>query len=483
MELALRELEFTATLAAILVGQTYPSQELDAIWQEILLYQFHDILPGSSITRVYDESLACYQQLFEQTQKLLDSAQAAFIAQPDATENSQAVTAFNSLSWERSGWLCIHDQWYFITVPSLGYNTINLATYLLDEETLRGLIALIDVLENDKLRVSFASDGAIQAIFDKEHQREVLAPDATANKLAVYHDEGDAWDFPITYDERPPQYFKLEKTEAYIDGPQAILEQHYRFGQSTLQQCIVLTAGSRRIDFITMVDWQENNKMLRTSFPVATRATEAACDIQFGWIKRPIHRNTSWDVARYEICAQKWVDLSQWDYGVASLNDCKYGYKVSENVLDLNLLRSPSYPDPQADRARHEFTYALYPHVGNHIIGGVVRAGYELNVPLRYVVGTPHHDHCPSSLSLASIEAENVLIETIKKAEESDDIILRLYEASGATTSTRLLFDREIQAIWQTNLLEEPEKSLDHQQRYVELTLSPFEIMTLRVQF
>ncbi|HEX3640729.1 MAG TPA: glycoside hydrolase family 38 C-terminal domain-containing protein, partial [Ktedonobacteraceae bacterium] len=286
MELALRELEFAATLAGALVGHTYPTQELDAIWKEILLYQFHDILPGSSITRVYDESLARYQQLFEQTQQLLSQAQAALIPQPDAAQNSQSVTVFNSLSWERSEWLLIHNQWHYVTAPSLGYTTLNLATHLRNDEALKGLIASTDVLENDKLRVSFAADGTIQAIFDKEHQREVLAPDAAANRLAVYHDEPyefDAWEVSITYDKRPPKYFRLEKTESRIDGPQAIVEQHYHFGQSTLQQHIVLTAGSRRIDFITTVDWQESHKMLRTSFPVAILATEATCDIQFGW--------------------------------------------------------------------------------------------------------------------------------------------------------------------------------------------------------
>lgn len=486
IELALRELEFVATLAGVLAEHSYPTQELDAIWKEVLLYQFHDILPGSSITRVYDESLARYEQLFKQTQQLLNQAQAALIPQSDASQNSQSITVFNSLSWDRSEWLRIHDQWCYVTVPSLGYTTLNLATHRhSDEETqkIAQLIASSDVLENDKLQIRFASDGAIQAIFDKEHQREVLAPAAVANKLAVYHDEGDAWDFPISYNERSPQYFKLEKVEANRNGPQAIVEQHYRFGQSFLKQCILLTVGSNRIDFITTVDWQENQKMLRTSFPVAISATEATCDIQFGSVKRPTHRNTSWDMAKYEICAHKWIDLSQLDYGVALLNDCKYGHKVSKNVLDLNLLRSPSYPDPQADRTQHEFTYALYPHAGNHIVGNVMHAGYDLNVPLRSISGTPLQNHHPSSLSFAHIAADNVIIETIKKAEKSDDIILRLYEASGATTRTTLTLDREIKAIWTTNLLEESEKVLAHQQKSVELTLSPFEILTLRVQF
>lgn len=489
IELALREVEFIATLARVLAGHPYPAQELDAIWKEVLLYQFHDILPGSSITRVYGESLARYQHLFEHTQQLLSQAQAAFIRQSDADENSQAVTVFNSLSWERSAWLQIQDQWFYVTVPSLGYITLNLATYRPSNEETQKIVQLIaspDLLENDKLQIRFASDGAIQAIFDKEHQHEVLAPDTTANRLAVYHDEPyefDAWEVSITYDKRPPQYFRLEKTENRIEGPQAIVEQDYRFGQSTLQQRIVLTAGSRRIDFITTVNWQENHKMLRTSFPVALFATEATCDIQFGSIKRPTHCNTSWDMAKYEICAHKWVDLSQWGYGVALLNDCKYGYKVSENVLDLNLLRSPIYPDPQADRAQHEFTYALYPHAGNHIVGNVVRTGYELNVPLRSISGIPQQSHHPSSFSFAHIAADNVIMETIKKAEKSDDIILRLYEVFGATTRTTLTFDREINTIWSTNLLEEPERDLDHQRKSVELILGPFEIITLRVQF
>jgi alpha-mannosidase len=473
MELALRDLEFIATLAHRTAGHHYPIEELEAIWKEILLYQFHDILPGSSITRVYDESLARYQLLFEQTQQLLNTAQTALI-QP--ATNTTSVTVFNSLSWERSTWLQIQGQWCYVTVPSMGYTTINPATTIQDD---RRYTQTTDTLENDILRIQFSPDGSIQSIFDKEYQREVLADGTSANKLAVYLDEGDAWDFPIAYAEQTPRYFTLEKTEAFHDGPQSVIEQHYRFGHSTLQQRIKLIAGSRRIDFVTTVDWHEQHKMLRTSFPVNILTSEVTCDIQFGSIKRPTHSNTSWDMAKYEICAHKWVDLSQWDYGVALLNDCKYGHKVSGNTLDLNLLRSPSYPDPQADQAQHEFTYALYPHMGNHINGKVIQAGYELNVPLSYV---PGESYTPST-SLVQVEAENIIIETVKKAEESDDIILRLYEAAGASTRTTLKFDKEIASIWHTNLLEEQEEQIHHQNKSVAISLSPFEILTLRIRF
>jgi alpha-mannosidase len=475
VELALRELELVATLAHLATEYHYPAQELDAIWKEVLLYQFHDILPGSSITRVYDESLARYQQIREQIGHLNRQAQQALIQQ----EQGDAVTAFNPLSWERREWVQVEDSWHHVTVPAMGYAIID-SQQVVQHRT--KLFASAELLENDRLRIQFTPEGAISSILDKEQRREVLAPGELANRLALYHDEGDAWDFAIDYDERPPRYCKLTETTAHIDGPQAVVEQSYQFGQSTLRQRIVLLEGSRRIDFVTSVDWRERNKMLRTSFPVAVAALEATCDIQFGSIKRPTHRNTSWDMARYEVCAHKWVDLSQGDYGVALLNDCKYGHKVLENVLDLNLLRSPGYPDPQADRAHHEFTYALYPHAGNHIVGKVIQAGYELNVPVRVVAGRPNADVIVPGTAFARVDAENVIIETVKKAEEGDDIILRLYETTGASIRTTLTINAHVRAVWKTNLLEEVEEELPCGQTAVELALQPFEILTLRVQ-
>jgi alpha-mannosidase len=470
VELALRDLEFLAALAHHTAGYRYPSQELDTIWQEVLLYQFHDILPGSSITRVYEESLARYQQIWDKIQQLKQEAQAALLAP------QQALTVVNTLSWERSEWLNHQGTWRQVTVPPLSMLTLDPAP----ADELPALTASTETLENELLRVRFAPDGSIASIFDKEHQREVLAQGENANRLAVYHDLGDAWDISIAYDERPPQYFQLEEATARVEGPQAIVEQRYHFNKSTLQQRIVLTAGSRRLDFITEVDWHERLKMLRTSFPVSVRANEATCDIQFGTLQRPTHRNTSIDMARFEICAHKWVDLSQWDYGVALLNDCKYGHKVAENVLDLNLLRSPGWPDSVADEAQHQFTYALYPHAGNHITGKVMRAGYELNVPLQIVEGSVLASS--NATPFVQVEAENIIVEAVKKAEASDDLVIRLYEAAGATTSTTLTFSEEIAAIWQTNLLEEQEQPLEPQGHQVTITANPFEILTLRVR-
>ena len=206
----------------------------------------------------------------------------------------------------------------------------------------------------------------------------------------------------------------------------------YQLNQSTLTQQIILTAGSRRIDFVTQVDWHEEHKMLRTSFPLQIRVQQATCDIQFGTIRRPTHRNTSWDMARHEICAHKWVDLSQPDYGVTLMNDCKYGYYVEESLLDLNLLRSPTYPDPVADRTQHEFTYALYPHDGDHIDGEAVREGYVLNVPLTTVPLEPHEGDAEAERLFVTMDSASIILETLKPAEDGDGMIVRLFETYGS---------------------------------------------------
>jgi len=255
----------------------------------------------------------------------------------------------------------------------------------------------------------------------------------------------------------------------------------YRYRDSALAQDVVLQAGSRRVDFETRVDWRESSRMLRTSFPVAIAAHEAACGIQFGSIRRSTRCDTPADRAKFEICAQKWVDLSVDGYGVALLDDCKYGHRVHDSILDLNLLRSPHWPDPTADRAAHVFTYALYPHAGDHVEGGVVRAAYELNVPLR-IVGTPHGAKLPPRASWFAVSAPNVMIETVKQAEDGRGIIVRLYEASGAPVETDLRSGLPLGAASMTNLIEEGQEPLAISGDAVRLSFRPFEIHTLRLE-
>lgn len=533
LELALRELEFAAAWNVLKTGNKkitediYPSGFLDKTWKETLLYQFHDILPGSSIARVYSESLERYENMLLETEAAvkemytsldyLQGQQEAAISESRAAADS--VRVFNSLSWDREEWLPYNNTWIKAKVPAMGYCVLSVeennydtaattaanaalaATTAAGQSSAEGTPAILpymgtiledrmgseqNTLENESYVVVFSPDGFIESIYDKEEKREVIATGEAANKLVIYEDQGDAWDFPIYYDEIPGEALILMECKVYREGPKLIRQNHFRTvsGESHMVQKVILTEGSRRIDFVTQADWKESAKMLRTSFPVNVRAQEATCEIQFGNIKRPTHRNTSWDMAKYEVSAHKWVDMSQGDYGVALLNDCKYGHKLKDNVIDLNLLRSTAYPDTAADKGRHEFTYSLYPHRGDYMEGRVVRAGYELNVPLQVFAAD-----CPmiaEAESLVSVEAENVIIEAVKKCEESGDLILRLYECHGRGVKTRINLAFEAEDIQLVDLMEKETSQAGLAKDTVSgksctLEFKPFEINTLKV--
>jgi len=500
MELALREAELAAVVAALPAGTphalaSYPSAALEEIWQEVLLYQFHDILPGSSIKRVCDESLARYAELHRRVTELTGASDRRLAATIDTARMALPLLVRNSLSWERREWVEHSGGWLEVTVPPMGYRVVDTASGR--GSAVAGLRAAAAEIENDLLRVTFAQDGAIQSIFDKRERREVLPPGERANLLAVYTDPGDAWDFPMDYAEQSPRLMALVSSAPRIDGPRAIMEQLYATGHSELRQQVVLTAGSARLDFVSRLRWREPRTMLRTSFPVAVHAEEATYDVQFGSIRRSTHRNTSWDLARDEVAAHKWADLSQGDYGVALLNDSKYGHKVKGNVLDLNLLRSVPYPGPRlvsdadvapgephhayTDQADHLFTYALFPHSGDHVAGRVARAGYELNVPLRAIAIKPAQGHAPAASAFLEVDAPNVVVEAVKKAEDSDDVIVRLYEAEHKTARARVRFSFPVRAAAEVDLMEEAPSPLTVEENGVSLELRPFEIRTIRV--
>lgn len=503
LEKSLRELEFAAVLAGLTDGMTYPSEKLELVWKEVLLYQFHDILPGSSIKRVYDESLERYAVLLDQVERMIEETYKVIAGGLPADEGT--VAYFNSLSWEREEWVQADGRWMRVRVPGVGYAltadsdmvvSANAETAASSEVDEKHEIAVTDslfpdmrasaidrVVENDLLAVKFADDFTIISIWDKEHGREVIPQGQKANELCLYHDEGDAWDFRQDYRQSGGVPLQPVEVTSFHDGPRSGLLLRYRFGQSILTQKVVLTQGSRRIDFVTDVDWKESGKMLRTSFPVDIRTDNASCEIQFGYIKRPTHRNTMWDYAKDEICAHHWVDLSEPDYGVALLNDCKYGHRVWQNMLDLNLLRSPSSPDPEADRAEHNFTYSLYPHQGDHVQAEVYKRGYELNVPLRSaaIVHNSTARKLPDKQSFLCLNHPNVMIETVKQAEDGEDLIVRLYETAGTRLKTTFDTEFDLADAWIADLMETPIERLHPQDGSFTLSFTPFEIKTLRL--
>ncbi|MGB9588613.1 MAG: glycoside hydrolase family 38 C-terminal domain-containing protein, partial [Armatimonadota bacterium] len=316
----------------------------------------------------------------------------------------------------------------------------------------------------------------------KRMNREVLPEGKCANVLQLFEDKPlswDAWDIDFYYKDKFVEVNDLTDIAVEEEGPvRGSVFIRRKFGSSVLEQRIVLWNSVPRIDFETWVNWQESKKMLKVAFPVDVHANSARFEIQFGSVDRPNHWNTSWDFARFEVAAQKWVDLSQPDFGVSLMNDCKYGHDVHENILRMTLLRSPSDPDPTADRGEHVFTYSLMPHPGTWRDAETVRRAYELNVPAVAWLS----DKEPSNLGmLLGADSPNVVIDTIKKAEKEDALIVRMYESWGIDAQTKVTFGFGIEKATECDLLERDMQVLDCKESCLTLSMKPFEIKTIKV--
>jgi len=253
------------------------------------------------------------------------------------------------------------------------------------------------------------------------------------------------------------------------------------FGASSIIQHIILRAGSPRIDFDTEVDWQERHRLLKVAFPVNVRSPRATYEVQYGHIERPTHFNTSWDMARFEVCAQRWADLSEADYGVALLNDCKHGYDIHGNVMRLSLLRSPTAPDREADRGRHEFVYAFFPHGGDFRKGGVIEQGSALNMPLHLAPVEPRKGTLRPRGSFFEVDRPGVFIEAIKHAERDEAVIVRLCESFGSRGHARLITKLPVRQAFRADLLERAGTPVPCEKGIIPFNVQPFEIVTLKL--
>ena len=336
------------------------------------------------------------------------------------------------------------------------------------------------------LRIKIAPNGLLTSIWDIPARREVLAPGSEGNLFQLHDDKPnacDAWDIDAYYKERVNELRAIDRLEVVERHPlRAKVRIERSFGKSRIVQDIIVQAGSRRIDFDTRVRWQEDHKLLKVAFPVDILSPRATYEIQFGHVERPTHYNTSWDLARFEVCAHKWADLGEANYGVALLNDCKYGYDIYGNVMRLSLLRSPKAPDPTADRGDHQFTYALLPHPGDFREAGVVQEGYHLNIPLRVGVLEPGTGPLGFTHSFFSFDHSGAVVESVKIGEDKRSVVVRLYEAHGARGEARLRIGLPVAEVRRTDLLErETGESEFLEGGTVTLKLRPFEIVTLKL--
>ncbi|MEQ6120308.1 alpha-mannosidase [Reichenbachiella sp. MALMAid0571] len=481
LEILIREVEFLFSMFGM---EIYPQDQLERLWKVILLNQFHDIIPGSSINRVYKECHEEYDAARLELLDLLKEGESRLLANAEShdLEGKNGLLVYNSLSWDREEIVEIPEGITKVKVPSLGYAVVH------DPVDLFADLSVTDCqLENDLIRVVLNDQGYVESIYDKEFDREILQEGQLANVFKLYEDQPityEAWDVDIYYEEIPPVLPKLVSKHVMEHGKlRASIAIKFKGEKFELDQIISLSEGSKRIDFHTTVDWNEDQKMLRVDFPVKIKSQQATFEIQYGHVKRNTHSNTSWDMAQFEVVAHKWADLSQPNYGVALINDCKYGHKIKDNIISLNLLRSPKSPDAEADMHVHEFSYALFPHTGDHIEGKVVQEAYQFNFPMRVLPFSGKLGGGDSDYSGIRLSKENVIIESLKKAEYSDSLILRLYESSGIDTDLELTCAENIDKVWITNLMEEDEKVIDVQNDTLKLHFNPFEINTLKLKF
>ena len=467
------------------------ARALERAWRLVLLNQFHDIIPGSSIGWVYEDSTRDYQTISELGESVVASSLAAVDALIDTAGFKEPVCINNTLNFERNEVIELASGALAkVCVPALGYKVVDFAE--LTQTQNQGWVSVQEtvgeiIIENGLIRLTLGADGLIKSLCDcAAGGREVLAAAGEGNLFQIHPDEPnmwDAWDIDVHYKERVQDLRAVDRIEVVESHPlRAKVRIERSFGKSRIVQDVIVVADSKRVDFVTEIEWQETHKLLKVAFPVNVLSSRATYEIQFGHVERPTHYNTSWDLARFEVCAQKWADLSEADYGVALLNDCKYGYDIYRNVMRLSLLRSSTAPDPTADRGHHVFTYALLPHEGDLRQGRVIEEAYQLNVPLRLDPLSMHPGTLPLEHSFFETDRPGVIIESVKVAEDGQGIVVRLYEAYGSRGPVRLTANLPVQTATRTDMLENAIEPLLMQDGSVALELRPFEIVTLRLK-
>ena len=475
-EFALREAELWGTIAHTMNGFPFLPIDLKPAWHKLLLNQFHDILPGSSIHRVNEEALTAFSQVITEATDTTKSA----IKTITKSKAADSITVFNSLSWDRDALIELPQGVVQVTVPACGWTSVKINDSQGKSSSKHGNSVKVTEtsLENDLIHASFNHRGELISLVDKQTRIDMMA--GAGNRFCLYKDipaRFDAWDIDsmteslLMLTEEPAQLEIIQSTD--LIGKIKLTR---RIHQSTLTQLISLRKNSRRIEFETTIDWQESHKLLKVAFPVNIHANEAIHEIQFGHIRRPNHRSRPFDADRFEVCNHKWTALVEENRGVAILNDCKYGINVLDNSMNLTLLKSALAPDPVADKGIQTFTYAIYYWNGSFGDSDVIREGYEMNCPIQV------HSGAAGKASVFGIDAKNIILETIKLAEDgSNDIIVRLYEAKRNLTHCVLSTTLPVIKATETDMLERYKSELSVSNKLIDLDFRPFEVKTLRL--
>ena len=525
-----------------LFGRTYPQSGFSTSWEKILFNQFHDLLPGSGIGINYFDAARKYAETSRFSNDTIHAAMNNIASH--VKSDGVSVLVFNPLSWPRTEEVEVEAQMAQETkaiavrddrgelafgrvvdsdaatgrirvrflaedVPAMGYKLYSLDTNL----TIRGvgearlmqgypLTATDHSLENQFLRVTIdPPTGCITSLFDKRSNTEALAPAVQGvgapatlsdgkpcgNLLQAFVDKPkkwDAWNVDADFIEHHTDLLQAEEVKLVDNSPlKAVIRVRHKWQNSEFTQDITMYPGVPRVDVHMQADWHEKHILLKVAFPLNVRSDKATFEIPYGTVERPTTRNTPAERAQFEVPALRWGDISDATHGFSLLNDSKYGYDAKDNVLRLSLLRAPEWPDPNADQGHHEFTYSLYPHAGTWREALTIQQGYNLNCPLLTAVITPHPGTLPPHKSFFSTKEDNVVITAVKQAADGSGTIVRFYEWAGKKGDVHLTLPQMATAAWQTNLMEQPEGTLNVAGSEVTVPTGAYEIKTVKVTF
>lgn len=473
-EFMLQHVETVSVTDKILLQGDYPKKELYADWTTVLLNQFHDIIPGSSIFEVYEESQQQYLELLETNGKRSEEALSHLACQTE----KEGIFVYNPTGVVRDGIVTLDGHKYYVKeVPALGWKVIG------ENETAGGSLRVSKThMENDFFLIDLDETGALNRVYDKINDREVLS--GRANVLEAYDDhprEWDNWEISNYHRESMWEINDVSEISTESDEVSASVRIRRRFLSSSVTQKITIYRDMPRIDFDVEMDWHEHHIFVKTAFPVDILSDKATYEIQYGAIERPTHTNTTWDAAKFEVCAHKWADYSEYGYGVALMNDCKYGHDIHDGVMRLSLVKCGTYPNPMADNGYHHARYSIMPHAGSWQDAKVANEAYAFNCPL-IAVRAGGKGRLASRYSLVSTDCPNIIVTVAKEACDGEDIIIRAYEAYGKRTKTAVTLGFDAAEISEVNMLETEEVAKTECAENVFHTIfRPYEIKTFRV--
>ncbi|MCD8151133.1 MAG: alpha-mannosidase [Clostridiales bacterium] len=512
-EFACENLELYSVMAKELLNREYPKKELDELWEIVLRNQFHDILPGSSIREVYEDSKAEYEKLLSLTGKMTGETLRMIAEQADGKPGDVVIFNPNSTGTRApvvipkgavdEAWMLLSDggteyplqeteEGYLAVVdriPPKGYQTFSVVKKNGEkgkQAEEQKLILSEREADTPCFHVVLNDSGQFTSIYDKRHGRELIPEGKTANQIITYEDKPhnyDAWDINNYYTEKSWEVNAVSSLEIVENGPvRGCIRIERPYLDSRIVQYLYFYRDLDRIDIRNEIDWKEEQILVRDYFPVDIHTDEAVFEIQYGNVKRPTHSNTMWDFAKFEVCAHKWLDVSEDGWGVSILNDCKYGCSVRHGVIGLTMLKSALYPNPAADKEHHTFWYSICPHAGDFRAARTVDKAYALNNPLTAVMKTQAGGALPDQYSYVSVQEDNVVIEAVKQAERSQDTVVRLYECSNRRGKATLHVAGEFAEAWESNMLEKEDKKLRTEGNIVYADIMPYEIKTIVIK-